>query len=172
MLQENNKKYSANLTHKEIGGGTEFNILLPATDQQINKEKETMNLIPGSGRILIMDDEEIVIEVCVDLLTDLGYEVTSTVDGTSMLAEYQSAIKHEKPYDLVVMDLTIPGGMGGREAISRLLEINPEAKAIVCSGYSNDQVMANYKDYGFKANCAKPFQFAILSRTIRDVLTT
>ena len=130
-----------------------------------------MKLIPGSGRILIMDDEEIVLEVCVDLLTDLGYEATGTVDGTSMLAEYQSAIKSGKPYDLVIMDLTIPGGMGGREAMSRLLEIDPEAKAIVCSGYSNDQVMANYKDYGFKANCAKPFQFAILSKTVQELLS-
>ncbi len=156
----------------EVGKGTEFNIFLPATDLQIDKEKETMDLIPGSGRILIMDDEEIVLEVCIDLLTDLGYEVTSTIDGTAMLAEYKAAIKHEKPYDLVIMDLTIPGGMGGKEAISQLLGINPKAKAIVCSGYSNDQVMANYKNYGFMANCAKPFQFAILSRTIKDVLDT
>ncbi len=131
-----------------------------------------MDLIPGSGRILIMDDEEVVLEVCVDLLTDLGYEASSTVDGTAMLVEYQAAIKSGEPYDLVIMDLTIPGGMGGREAMSRLLEIDPEAKAIVCSGYSNDQVMANYKSYGFKANCAKPFQFAILSQTIRNVLVT
>ncbi|MCK5680217.1 response regulator [bacterium] len=130
-----------------------------------------MDLASGSGRILVMDDEEIVREICIELLTDLGYEVNGTIDGTSMLAEYQVALQQGKPYDLVIMDLTIPGGMGGEEAMSELLAIDPMAKGIVCSGYSNDPVMADFNAYGFKANCSKPFHFAVLSQTVKEVIT-
>ncbi len=130
-----------------------------------------MDMVGGSGRILVMDDEEVIREVCVELLTGLGYEVESVVDGQAMLESYQTALQQEMPYDLVIMDLTIPGGMGGKDAMASLLEIDPEARGVVCSGYSNDPVMADFKAYGFKANCSKPFQFAALSQVVKRVIS-
>ena len=129
-----------------------------------------MAMISGSGRILVMDDEDVILEVCVELLTGLGYEVESVADGQAMLECYQAALRQGTPYDLVIMDLTIPGGMGGREAMAALLKIDPQARGIVCSGYSNDPVMADYKAYGFQGSCAKPFQFTILTQVVKDVL--
>ena len=130
-----------------------------------------MEMVSGSGRILVMDDEEVIREVCVELLTDLGYEVESVADGQAMLDCYQTAMLQETPYGLVIVDLTIPGAMGGKEAMATLLELDPEAKGIVCSGYSNDPVMADFKAYGFQGSCAKPFQFTLLSQIVKEVLS-
>lgn len=129
-----------------------------------------MEIVCGSGRILVMDDEDVIREVCVELLTNLGYEVESVVDGEAMLASYKRALQEGAPFDLVIMDLTIPGGMGGREAMAELLKVDPQARGVVCSGYANDPVMADFKSYGFKANCAKPFQFGDLSQVVKRVI--
>lgn len=129
-----------------------------------------MEIVCGSGRILVMDDEDVIREVCVELLTNLGYEVESVVDGEAMLASYKRALQEGAPFDLVIMDLTIPGGMGGREAMAELLKVDPQARGVVCSGYANDPVMADFKSYGFKANCAKPFQFSDLSQVVKRVI--
>ena len=129
-----------------------------------------MEMVGGSGRILVMDDEEVIREVCVDLLTDLGYEVESVADGQAMLDCYRAALEQKTPYGLVIMDLTIPGAMGGKEAMAALLKIDPQARGIVCSGYSNDPVMADFKAYGFQGNCVKPFQFTVLSQTVKEVI--
>ncbi len=128
-------------------------------------------MVGGSGRVLVMDDEELIREVCVELLTDLGYDVESVDDGRVMLDSYRKALLEGRPYDLVIMDLTIPGGMGGREAMAALLKIDPKARGIVCSGYSNDPVMADFKTYGFQGNCTKPFQFAALSQIVKEVIS-
>ncbi|MBN2810166.1 MAG: response regulator [Deltaproteobacteria bacterium] len=130
-----------------------------------------MEMVGGCGRILVMDDEDVVREVCVELLTELGYEVESVVDGQAMLDSYRLAMQQGKAFALVIMDLTIPGGMGGREAMAALLEIDPAARGIVCSGYAGDPVMADYEAYGFKATCPKPFQFAALSQVVKRVLS-
>ena len=130
-----------------------------------------MEMLSGSGRILVMDDEEIICEVCVELLTNLGYEAESVADGQAMLERYRAALQEGMPYRLVIMDLTIPGAMGGKEAMAALLEVDPEAKGIVCSGYSNDSVMVDFRAYGFKGSCAKPFQFAVLSQVVSEVLS-
>ncbi len=155
----------------EPGRGSCFKILLPASGRQVKKGREEMEVVGGSGRILVMDDEELIREICVELLTDLGYKVESVADGQVMLERYRAALAQGSPYDLVIMDLTIPGGMGGKEAIAALLEIDPQAKGIVCSGYSNDPVMADFKAYGFQGKCAKPFQFAVLSQVVKEVLS-
>ena len=130
-----------------------------------------MGMVTGSGRILVMDDVEVICEVCVELLTVLGYEVESVADGQAMLGHYKAALQQGTPYDLVIMDLTIPGGMGGQEAMAALLEIDPRARGIVCSGYSNDPVMADFKAYGFQGSCPKPFQFTILTKLVKEVLS-
>ena len=130
-----------------------------------------MEMVSDSRRILVMDDEEVIREVCVELLTALGYEVESVVDGQAMLDCYRAGLQQEAPYDLVIMDLTIPGAMGGKEAMAKLLEIDPEAKGIVCSGYSNDSIMADFKGYGFQGSCVKPFQFTVLTQVVKEVLS-
>jgi CheY-like chemotaxis protein len=106
------------------------------------------------------------------MLETLGYSVTLAKDGTEAIEIYKVAMASGAPFDSVLMDLTIPGGMGGMEAVKRILEIDSEAKAIVCSGYSNDTIMANYNSYGFRAVVPKPYSLKQLGSAISDVLST
>jgi len=156
--------------YSEISIGTCFKVTLPASGKQLDERTANMDIVKGSGKIMVMDDENVVRDVCVEFLTDLGYEVSGVVDGQEMLKVYQNAFLQGKPFDLVIMDLTIPGGMGGKEAIAALLEIDPQAKAIVCSGYSQDPVMSRYREYGFKGTCAKPFEFVVLSQVVKAAI--
>jgi CheY-like chemotaxis protein len=118
-----------------------------------------------------MDDEEAVREVARNMLETLGYSVTLAKDGAEAIAIYQMAMASGEPFASVLMDLTIPGGMGGMEAVKRIREIDSKVKAIVCSGYSNDTIMANYKTFGFRAVVPKPYSLKQLSGTISDVLS-
>jgi CheY-like chemotaxis protein len=117
-----------------------------------------------------MDDEEIVREVMQTMLRQLGFEVLAARDGQEMLAMYRQAAEAGKPVDVVVLDLTIPGGMGGKEAVTRLLQKYPQARAVVASGYYNDPVMADCAIYGFKAAVAKPFQLEELGQALRKAM--
>ena len=120
-----------------------------------------------------MDDEEIIRDVAGEMLNHMGFEVDYASHGEEALEKYTAAKNNGKRFDAVIMDLTVPGGMGGADAIKKLLEIDPEAKAIVTSGYSNNPVMANYKEYGFRATMSKPFNLdevgEILERTLKAV---
>lgn len=118
-----------------------------------------------------MDDEPAVRAVAGEMLSLLGYEVGSAEDGSEAIARYREAAAAGAPFDLVIMDLTVPGKMGGSEAIRRLLEIDPQVKAVVSSGYSNDPIMSDYSRYGFKGVIAKPYQLEQLSKTVHDVIT-
>ncbi|MFZ5772225.1 MAG: response regulator [Thermodesulfobacteriota bacterium] len=117
-----------------------------------------------------MDDEKIVREVMHTMLQQLGFEVLTARDGQEMLAVYRQAVEEGRPVDVVILDLTIPGGMGGKEAVKRLLHKYPEARVVVASGYYNDPVMADCASYGFKAAVAKPFQFEELSQALRKAM--
>ncbi|MDH3392696.1 MAG: ATP-binding protein [Desulfobulbaceae bacterium] len=153
------------------GQGTTFTIYLLASKQQkiapsASQEQKRVSKNDNS-RILLMDDEEIVQNVVRDMLTTMGHEVILADNGKEAIKAFQNATSG---IDLIIMDLTIPGGMGGKEAVQRILTIAPKAKVIVSSGYSHDPVMANYKDYGFCAAISKPFQFQELHDVIHKVL--
>ncbi|MBI5454115.1 MAG: response regulator [Deltaproteobacteria bacterium] len=156
-----------------VGAGTSFYLYLPATEgksQPSEKAAEKTGTVPGSGRILIMDDEEIVRDAAGAILTELGYEVAFAGDGEEAIEAYKGGLASGRPYDAVIMDLTIPAGMGGKEAIKKLLEIDPSARAIVSSGYSNDSIMSEFAKYGFAAVIAKPYRISDLSQTVHRVI--
>ena len=118
-----------------------------------------------------MDDEEIIRDALGEILTTLEYEVDFAKNGEEAIALYKQAQEVNEPFDAVIMDLTIRGGMGGKEAIKKLLEIDSNIKAIVSSGYSTDPVMADYQNYGFSGVVAKPYDIQELSRTLHKVIT-
>ena len=117
-----------------------------------------------------MDDEAPLRKMVGRMLGNLGYESESAKDGAEAIRMVKEAKKLENHYDAVILDLTVPGGMGGKEAINKLLEIDPEVKAIVSSGYSNDPVLANFQEYGFKGMMPKPFESRTLSKVLHEVL--
>ncbi len=130
--------------------GTAFTIYLPASEKQF-EEKETLagRLATSNGKILIMDDEAVIRDTVGEFLKYLGYEIECANDGDSAIELYSKAMKASRPFDVVVLDLTIRGGMGGKATMKKLLEIDPKVKAVVSSGYSNDPVLANFREYGF-----------------------
>ena len=155
------------------GKGTLFTLYLPAAPSahvrmEEQQEPELVAEIPA--RIMVMDDEEILRDVAGAQLQAMGHEALLVADGAEALETYQEQQAKGTPVDLVIMDLTIPGGMGGQKAAKKLLEIDPEAQIIVASGYSNDPVMANCTDYGFAASIAKPFEMKELFTILTDVL--
>jgi PAS domain S-box-containing protein len=156
------------------GEGTTFTVYIPAdktSPQKVDDNVEPAKASPPtSANILVMDDDQMIRDLSVAMLEAQGYTVDTAVDGEAAIDKYVAARDVGKPVDLVIMDLTIPGGMGGEEAIAKLLALDPKAKAIVSSGYSTGSVMANYKEHGFKDILAKPFQMADLREKIEWVL--
>ena len=154
----------------EAGRGATFAITLPASASAVAPSGTEKNRpVFGTGRVLVMDDEEIIRETARVILEAIGYTVEAAGDGAEAIALYESALKSATPFAAVIMDLTIPGGMGGKEAVSRLREIDPHARVIVSSGYSNDPIMANYREYGFVEVVSKPYNVSELSRKLAEV---
>lgn len=155
----------------ELGAHTTFVIHIPASDKEAPATTGLVLPLPrGQYRVLIMDDEEVVREVVGEMLEQLGYIVAHAQDGLEAIQLYREAMGSQTPFHAVIMDLTIPGGMGGREAILRLLEIDPHVKAIVSSGYSGDVVMSHYKRFGFKGVVPKPFKMAELAKVLEEII--
>lgn len=155
----------------ELGKGTTFFIYLPASKKNAEKkELEEQLLGEGKGKVLLMDDEEIILDATSDILDEIGYTVEVAEDGSEAINKYKEALDAGEPYDVVIMDLVIPGGMGGVETIKELLKIDPDAKAVVSSGYSTDPVIANYKKYGFSGAVSKPYKIEDLDRLIRRAI--
>ena len=117
----------------------------------------------------MLDDEAPIRRLAGDLLERLGYDPEFVEDGAEAVARYSGALGSENAFDAVIMDLTIPGGMGGREAMRRLLESDPEAKVIVSSGYSDDPVMADFREHGFSGGVVKPYDIRELSQVLDRV---
>jgi PAS domain S-box-containing protein len=142
------------------GTGTSFSLYLPASkDQRVSpvrlEEEPSQNQY--RSRIMLMDDDEVILDIAQEMLETLGHEVILACDGEEAIALFEKYRENGAPVDVIVMDLTIPGGMGGKEAVLRILDIDPDARVIVSSGYSNDPVMANYQQYGFAAAIDKPY---------------
>ncbi len=153
------------------GKSTTFYIYIPASQDKIPEKRILKeNLYVGKKKILVMDDEKIVRDTLDTMLKNLGCEVVCVKDGAEAIVMYKQSKETGKPFDVVIMDLTIPGGMGGQETIKKLLEIDPEVKAIVSSGYYNDPIMSYYQAYGFSSVIAKPYRITELSKILRDVM--
>jgi CheY-like chemotaxis protein len=155
----------------EPGGGACFTIYLP-TIKDNNTVQEYIPMIEEKGnKIILMDDEVHITELIGEMLKEMNYEVETAKNGAEVLELYTTALQTGQPFDLVIMDLTVPGEMGGREAISHLLKIDPSVKAIVSSGYSNDPVMSDCKKYGFSGMVSKPYKIEELCQEINRVLS-
>jgi len=154
-----------------LGEGTTFRIYLPSTGRQAQARQEVPVGARGGGlRVLVMDDQEPIRDLISTVLTDLEEnEVEFANDGLSAIELYKRAQEQGRPFDVVMMDLTIPGGMGGKEAIKILREIDPHARAIVISGYSNDPIMADFTKHGFDGVIRKPFEIDELTATLYGV---
>lgn len=151
--------------------GTTFSLFLPTSISPLPlTETGKPSIFPGTGKILVMDDNVMVLGAVEAMLENLGYDVELAENGDQAVERYTAALQTARPFDLTIMDLIVPGGMGGAEAIGKLLEIDPLAKTIVSSGYSNDPIMADYKGYGFSGVLVKPYRLEELSEQIRQVL--
>ena len=117
-----------------------------------------------------MDDENCVRETASDMISFFGFDVVCVKDGAEVIEEYKSARTNNNPYNAVILDLTIPGGMGGELAVKKLLNYDPNVTAIVASGYSTDPIMANYSRYGFKARLTKPYNLQEVGNVLRSTL--
>ena len=154
-----------------VGRGTTFQIWLPAAKAEVPVRTDSANLFDKMhGRVLFMDDEELIRTMTMTVLERLGLEATLTSDGDEAVREYERALKGGEAFDLVVMDLTVPGAMGGAEAMREILKLDPKARGIVSSGYSSDPVMANYRSHGFLGMVPKPYRIADFARTLREVM--
>lgn len=166
------KKHDGDMTiNSTANTGTSVTIYLPAYPDLIVKIKESSaSTLPGQGNILIMDDEDTIRETLGRMLQRLGYTISTAADGLGTINLYQKALQINEPFDIVMMDLTIAGGMGGKETVQKLLEVDPAAKVIVSSGYSNDPVMADYQNHGFCGVLPKPYKIEEVNQLLHNLL--
>ena len=167
------RKHEGHITaESRLGAGTTFHIYIPAAGERSGVTADTfMTPRPGKGRILIMDDEEIVRVVVTRLLLQCGFEAELAGEGEEMLRLYREAKDAGRPFEAVIPDLIIQDGMGGREAIKHLLAYDPHVKVIVSSGYSHDPIMANFRGYGFAGFLPKPYKLEELKRVLNEVIS-
>lgn len=155
----------------QLGVGTTFRLWLPAAAElPAHVESRPQSMSPFAVRVLFMDDEPTIRHMAGLFLERLAAEFQLAADGSEALTKYRSAREAGRPFDVVIMDLTVPGGMGGKEAMERLRAYDPEVRAIVSSGYSRDPVLANYRLHGFRGILPKPYGLEQLRRAIREIL--
>jgi len=168
------KKHNGHIAvESELGSGTTFTLYLPASHKlplTVPEVEVEVGPLKNKGHVLVMDDEEIVRNVTEKVIGQLHYEAAFAEDGVEAVELYKKAKSSEHPFDAVILDLTVPGGMGGVETLQKLLEIDPQVKSIVSSGYSNDPVMSNFEQYGFNAILAKPYTIQELAKVLQEVI--
>lgn len=154
-----------------IGRGTTSHVWLPAA--HLEPPAAPASAPPFEllrGRVLFMDDEEPIRAMTQALLERLGLEVTVAADGAQAVRQYAFARAGGRPFDVVIMDLTVPGAMGGAAAMAEILKLDPQARGIVSSGYSDNPVMANYRAHGFSAAVPKPYRVADFANALREII--
>ncbi len=155
----------------EVGTGTTFVMYLPGSQEDVLPVQEIPEApLMGSGRILVVDDEEAIRDLLSNMLTRIGYEVDCSPDGAAAIELFQNAKAAGRPYSAVILDITIPGGMGGLETLEPLRAIDPQAKVLISSGYANNPVMANFQQYGFNGVIAKPYTMQKLHDVLQQVI--
>jgi len=159
------------LVESTPGIGTTFTLYLPALTRAELPAPAASPILPsGKGMVLVMDDDQDIQLLVADMLSHMGYVTRSVYDGREAIDVYRQALEHGDRFAAVIMDLTIPGGMGGKEAVVELVRLDPQVRVIATSGYSNDPVLLNHQDYGFHAFIAKPYQLLELNRVISAVV--
>ncbi len=157
----------------QLGQGTSFALYLPASELKDLPEKEAQidpSAASQTAKVLLMDDEEMIRSTVTSMLEELNYKVETASGGQQAIVLYQAALEAGRPFDLVILDLTIPGGMGGKAVAKNILKLDPAARLIVSSGYADDPVMANYPAYGFRGVVAKPYNLNKLSSALTAIL--
>ncbi len=156
----------------QVGEGTQFDIYLPVSDKTVEIHvKEGGEIISGHQKILVIDDELILVETAHDLLEFLGYEVQTALNSNDAFELFEKATAESKPFDVVLLDLTLPGDLGGEEILKGLKDIDPSVKAIVSSGYSTSTIMSEYANYGFAGMVSKPYSVEELSEELQRVIS-
>lgn len=163
------------MVSSHVGRGTSFCLYVPAANERdeaacTEEEEGHVDYTPILSRVLLMDDEQIIIRMLTQMIEHLGVEADAAVDGTEVLEMYAAAEAAGNPYELVIMDLTIPGGMGGEETIGLLKEQFPDSKVIVSSGYAEDPIIAQYESYGFSGVLKKPYTIENLKTVLNEIL--
>ncbi|MDJ0762259.1 MAG: PAS domain S-box protein [Myxococcota bacterium] len=166
------RRHNGHITvDSEPGVGTVFHMYLPATDKHASGAFAPVHSqILGHGYILVMDDDATIRKTAREILKEIGFDVALATDGAEAIKLYKTSLLNGTKFDAVIMDLTIPGGMGGKEAIKVLKQIDPQAKVIVSSGYSNDPIMSTFGDYGFIDRVTKPYGVDQLAKTLDKVM--
>lgn len=155
-----------------LGSGTKIEIFLPVCpdNDSVTEDSKDISFVPGQGKILLMDDEPTIREMTRDVLLHLGYEVETAKDGKEAVEVYERYLKSGQSFSAAILDLVMPGGMDGKAVVQRLRQLDPNLKAIVSSGYSNDPVMANYLKFGFNAVIPKPYKIEELSWVLHNLI--
>jgi PAS domain S-box-containing protein len=166
------KKHHGHISvESKQGVGTTFQIYLPASEQPAAPQPaEDTGLPVGEGKILVMDDEEMVREVLGRMLGLLGYGVELASDGGEAIERFVQAQKAGQAFAAVILDLTVPAGLGGKDTVAKLRQLDPRIKAIVSSGYSDDPIMADFRKYGFSGVIAKPYKISEVGRLLQEVV--
>ena len=167
------KRHNGHLAVKsKLGDGSTFDLYLPAVEfQEATEDKAVSDGIQkGRGKVLVMDDEMTIRNVITLMLNRLGYDVLTAAHGEEAMESYRKAESSGEPFDAVIVDLTIPGGMGGKQVMDELKRFRPDVRVVVSSGYSNDPIMSNYEEYGFCGVVAKPFNLEELSAVLKKAV--
>jgi PAS domain S-box-containing protein len=151
--------------------GTAFNIYLPAYARKTASAEQAEGIITGKKRVLFMDDEAFIRNIGQELLTHLGYDVKLSQDGNETILLYKQAKHLGEPFDCVMLDLTMKGGIGGKEVLREILSVDPAVRAIISSGYTDDPVLSNYVSFGFKAAITKPYNIDQLREVLKEVIS-
>jgi len=163
-------KHNGHIEAESASGKTTFTFYLPAKKGTVQNSNDTsIEHFAKGGRILVLEDESSIIAFLKKFFKKTGYDSIITTNGEDTIAEYKTAMDSGKPFNMVMLDLTIPSGTGGKQVMDILLKIDPKVKAIVCSGYSNDSTIADYLDYGFKGRIIKPYHIEELQSVMEEL---